>query len=923
MKIKPGSLNKKGVSIVIVALSSVVIMGMAALAVDVGNAYMQKSTLDQAAQLAALSAAQAMKNSNDQAVIQQKALDVFAQNGLPVDQAHMTVNVTKGTETAFIDAHLTVPFYFARVLGFSDVTLNSQALAELCADGSAKLIKENTYDLVPWGIPHGKTTYNFNEQKLYIDGTLADNWSENSGFAFNPGSEYLLKLGEGPLPDQQGRKYLIPMDGGEDANPKDAVDPICPEVGSHSQSQLLKAYGLVHWCLQQHYAVDWLLDYNGGSYLVDYHSGIDTAVSSNGVSFSSVNKILLTAAQARQLTDFLAANQNSENRSYTVVHMTRPINYAVFTPFEYSCGDLMPWGLQYKTNTYPFGYQFGAQYTLKYGSGAGETGYGGGNWGALAMGANGANQYRDNIEYGVDDILHGVENPNGTVYYVGRTIDTEPGNMVGPTMQGLTDRITQNKLYVKIPVVTTLDVNGRSATTIMGFLNFKLNSVDSQKGWVYGTLVDKIPVDQLTHTVNENENEVVPAKVLKMAGIPYNWIHDDGVLNGTINNYQWISTSHDDFYDENVAEKIAEWNAGGRYFFNLCWSTLRFENALCVYNHRNFGTETQNYIPGAFFQTYSEPQYSHCYRCNASGANCDACRYTGWVIEYVKHDDINNESVANYTLSPHDISLNQDHVATVNADPSSGRVQAFNVNKLLSDCQVFAKNNSAAGYNQVITAYSSSSVAKVVSRTYKIHNTDLGGVMTFMGGHDPGNDAGYRLILNSCLAGTQTALLTTVARTNYGALDMDAALEAGDPDEYLANIKYGYKYLLTPGQVVDTLPGNFPEQTNTGVAFNMGTDAGTWNSHATDSQRIVLVPIVSTKNSDNALICTSTDNVAHPPAGIYSIYQRDKVRLKGIAKFWLLDVTQLNSYDATLGPLENGQVRGIFLGYYIPPADAK
>lgn len=58
---------------------------------------------------------------------------------------------------------------------------------------------------------------------------------------------------------------------------------------------------------------------------------------------------------------------------------------------------------------------------------------GAGNWDALALGGNGANVYRQNI-------ITGYTGP------VGATEPSEPGNIVGPTGQGITDRINKGVL---------------------------------------------------------------------------------------------------------------------------------------------------------------------------------------------------------------------------------------------------------------------------------------------------------------------------------------------------------------------------------------------------------------------------------------------------------------------------------------------
>ena len=55
-----------------------------------------------------------------------------------------------------------------------------------------------------------------------------------------------------------------------------------------------------------------------------------------------------------------------------------------------------------------------------------------GNWGALALGGNGAAVYRKNIEFGYTGAIS-----------VGTSVATEPGNVVGPTGQAIGDRITE------------------------------------------------------------------------------------------------------------------------------------------------------------------------------------------------------------------------------------------------------------------------------------------------------------------------------------------------------------------------------------------------------------------------------------------------------------------------------------------------
>lgn len=79
----------------------------------------------------------------------------------------------------------------------------------------------------------------------------------------------------------------------------------------------------------------------------------------------------------------------------------------------------------------PFGvleadYTLGEEVILKQGGGEGSCGW----FGALRLGGNGGNVYRDNVKYGY----------SGTIE-IGDVIDVEPGNMSGPTSDGVAYRV--------------------------------------------------------------------------------------------------------------------------------------------------------------------------------------------------------------------------------------------------------------------------------------------------------------------------------------------------------------------------------------------------------------------------------------------------------------------------------------------------
>ena len=81
-----------------------------------------------------------------------------------------------------------------------------------------------------------------------------------------------------------------------------------------------------------------------------------------------------------------------------------------------------------------------------------------GNFGCLALGGRGADTYRDNLKYGY----------NATVK-AGDLVDTEPGNMAGPTKEATQYRISAGKTKVIAPVVTTWEVSGRKQVRIESF----------------------------------------------------------------------------------------------------------------------------------------------------------------------------------------------------------------------------------------------------------------------------------------------------------------------------------------------------------------------------------------------------------------------------------------------------------------------
>jgi len=127
-------------------------------------------------------------------------------------------------------------------------------------------------------------------------------------------------------------------------------------------------------------------------------------------------------------------------------------------------------------------FHYGQQYTLKEGAGGGTSG----NYAAIAMGGVGGSDYRNNFLYGY----------SGTIT-VGDLIETETGNKAGATEESVnyligrcehTPPCTYNRYnpdcsrILFIPVVNTLDVNGRKYVKVLGFATFFLEGASKSNG---------------------------------------------------------------------------------------------------------------------------------------------------------------------------------------------------------------------------------------------------------------------------------------------------------------------------------------------------------------------------------------------------------------------------------------------------------
>jgi hypothetical protein len=99
----------------------------------------------------------------------------------------------------------------------------------------------------------------------------------------------------------QAERLLVPMD--------------------NTQRDHLKSYGLAFWTLERGIAVEWLLNYRGGAFLIDYHQLIDVEAQIRGVSAVQISEV-----QAAQIYAEI------DDGNMDVVRLEKAPKIAVYTP---------------------------------------------------------------------------------------------------------------------------------------------------------------------------------------------------------------------------------------------------------------------------------------------------------------------------------------------------------------------------------------------------------------------------------------------------------------------------------------------------------------------------------------------------------------------------------------------------------------
>ena len=90
-----------------------------------------------------------------------------------------------------------------------------------------------------------------------------------------------------------------------------------------SQSNHLKAYGIAYYAIERDIKVDWLLNYQGGSFMIKYHNTIENECNIRGVSFTIIADI-----QSTQILESITSPSVNQD----VVRLEKAPKIAIYSP---------------------------------------------------------------------------------------------------------------------------------------------------------------------------------------------------------------------------------------------------------------------------------------------------------------------------------------------------------------------------------------------------------------------------------------------------------------------------------------------------------------------------------------------------------------------------------------------------------------
>jgi len=255
--------DERGQAIVLMTLSLVVIMGMAALVLDVGNWYHTKRRLQGTADAAALAGAQLLPN--DPSGAQSQALTYADKNGGDVAGGNITVSSTVlPNDTISVRARRTDPGIFSGILGIASADIDARAKARVgpptkaryvapmvvdCAhplihncdgDSIPDFLVPTTMDYDPMGAPGAYGMLNLGGDQNPGSSEEAD-WIQHGfdkylglgDYRSDPGAKFSSSNIQDALHDRMGTVLLFPVYRVLDGTGQNAVYEIIGWIGFH------------------------------------------------------------------------------------------------------------------------------------------------------------------------------------------------------------------------------------------------------------------------------------------------------------------------------------------------------------------------------------------------------------------------------------------------------------------------------------------------------------------------------------------------------------------------------------------------------------------------------------------------------------------------------------------------------------------
>jgi hypothetical protein len=187
--------SSPGQSLVMVALLLVALIGMLAVTLDGGHAYLQRRAAQTAADAGALAGAREMCLSQDANLAVNRALEY----AIDRNQADVTnANVADGVVT--VEAYITFPTFFGTIFSQPEITAAAIAAAKCSPAGSA-------YGMLPIAFPcyppdPGDPSQSLDCEVIYGDDSQSVQWHIDSGrmtIVMDTGSDEAACAPEGPI----------------------------------------------------------------------------------------------------------------------------------------------------------------------------------------------------------------------------------------------------------------------------------------------------------------------------------------------------------------------------------------------------------------------------------------------------------------------------------------------------------------------------------------------------------------------------------------------------------------------------------------------------------------------------------------------------------------------------------------------------